>query len=167
MKNKLLLLFFLLGVFFPLSAQESEVLISTSHTSLLLSTSQGGELKFLYYGRKLTDADVHAIVSTESGSFSAYPVYGLNCPSESALSVQHEDGNMTLQMEVIGVETTHQEKANLTVISLKDKVYPFYVKLCYKAYQDVDVIEAWTEISHKEKKNVKLEPVCICLSSRS
>ena len=42
MKNKLLLLFFLLGVFFPLSAQESEVLISTSHTSLLLSTSQGG-----------------------------------------------------------------------------------------------------------------------------
>lgn len=156
MKNKLLLLFFLLGVFFPLSAQESEVLISTSHTSLLLSTSQGGELKFLYYGRKLTDADVHAIVSTESGSFSAYPVYGLNCPSESALSVQHEDGNMTLQMEVIGVETTHQEKANLTVISLKDKVYPFYVKLCYKAYQDVDVIEAWTEISHKEKKNVKL-----------
>ena len=47
MKNKLLLLFFLLGVFFPLSAQESEVLISTSHTSLLLSTSQGGELKFL------------------------------------------------------------------------------------------------------------------------
>ena len=88
MKNKLLLLFFLLGVFFPLSAQESEVLISTSHTSLLLSTSQGGELKFLYYGRKLTDADVHAIVSTESGSFSAYPVYGLNCPSESALSVQ-------------------------------------------------------------------------------
>lgn len=81
-----------------MSAQESEVLISTSHTSLLLSTSQGGELKFLYYGRKLTDADVHAIVSTESGSFSAYPVYGLNCPSESALSVQHEDGNMTLQM---------------------------------------------------------------------
>ena len=110
MKNKLLLLLFLLGVVFPLSAQESEVLISTSHTSLLLSTSQGGELKFLYYGRKLTDADVHAIVSTESGSFSAYPVYGLNCPSESALSVQHEDGNMTLQMEVIGVETTHQKK---------------------------------------------------------
>jgi len=57
MKNKLLLLLFLLGVVFPLSAQESEVLISTSHTSLLLSTPQGGELKFLYYGRKLTDAD--------------------------------------------------------------------------------------------------------------
>lgn len=34
MKNKLLLLLFLLGVVFPLSAQESEVLISTSHTSL-------------------------------------------------------------------------------------------------------------------------------------
>lgn len=59
-------------------------------------------------------------------------------------------------MEVIGVETIHQEKADLTVISLKDKVYPFSVKVYYKAYQDVDIIETWTEISHKEKGIVTL-----------
>lgn len=156
MKSKLLLLLFLLGMSFPLFAQNNEVLISTPHTSLLLSAPQGGELKFLYYGTKLTDTDVRAVAGTEVGRFSAYPVYGLNCPSESALSAQHEDGNMTLQMEVIGVETIHQEKADLTVISLKDKVYPFSVKVYYKAYQDVDIIETWTEISHKEKGIVTL-----------
>ena len=75
----------------------------------------------------LLDADVHAIVSTESEVFSAYSVYGLNCPSESALSVQHEDGNMTLQMEVIGVETTHQKKANLTVIFSKRQKYILFM----------------------------------------
>lgn len=156
MKSKLLLLLFLLGMSFPLFAQNNEVLISTPHTSLLLSAPQGGELKFLYYGTKLTDTDVRAVAGTEVGRFSAYPVYGLNCPSESALSAQHEDGNMTLQMEVIGVETIHQEKVDLTVISLKDKVYPFSVKVYYKAYQDVDIIETWTEISHKEKGIVTL-----------
>ena len=156
MKSKLLLLPFLLGMSFPLFAQNNEVLISTPHTSLLLSAPQGGELKFLYYGTKLTDTDVRAVAGTEVGRFSAYPVYGLNCPSESALSAQHEDGNMTLQMEVIGVETIHQGKADLTVISLKDKVYPFSVKVYYKAYQDVDIIETWTEISHKEKGIVTL-----------
>lgn len=156
MKSKFLLLLFLLGMSFPLFAQNNEVLISTPHTSLLLSAPQGGELKFLYYGTKLTDTDVRAVAGTEVGCFSAYPVYGLNCPSESALSAQHEDGNMTLQMEVIGVETIHQEKADLTVISLKDKVYPFSVKVYYKAYQDVDIIETWTEISHKEKGIVTL-----------
>ena len=156
MKSKFLLLLFLLGMSFPLFAQNNEVLISTPHTSLLLSAPQGGELKFLYYGTKLTDTDVRAVAGTEVGRFSAYPVYGLNCPSESALSAQHEDGNMTLQMEVIGVETIHQEKADLTVISLKDKVYPFSVKVYYKAYQDVDIIETWTEISHKEKGIVTL-----------
>ena len=53
MKSKLLLLLFLLGMSFPLFAQNNEVLISTPHTSLLLSAPQGGELKFLYFDTKL------------------------------------------------------------------------------------------------------------------
>ena len=63
---------------------------------------------------------------------------------------------MTLQLEVVKVESSHQDEANLTIISLKDKVYPFYVKMFYKAYQDTDIIEIWSEISHQEKKTVVL-----------
>lgn len=156
MKQKFLLWLLLLGMSLPLLAQEKEVLISTPHTSLLLSAPQGEALKFLYYGEKLTEADVRAVVGTEAGNLSAYPVYGLNCPAEAALSVQHADGNMTLQMSVTDVETVRQDDAELTVISMKDKVYPFFLKVCYKAYQDADIIETWTEISHREKKTVLL-----------
>ena len=39
---------------------------------------------------------------------------------------------------------------------MKDKVYPFFANICYKAYQDVDIIEVWTEISHQEKNPVLL-----------
>lgn len=93
---------------------------------------------------------------TEKSKLLAYPVYGLNCPSEAALAVKHSDGNMTLQLKVVKVDVLQQNKAELTTILLKDKVYPFYVKMCYKAYQDVDMIEIWSEISHQEKNAVVL-----------
>lgn len=97
-------------------------------------------------------------------NISAYPVYGLNCPSESALSVTHGDGNMTLQLEVIKVDTRKEQTADITTIRLKDKVYPFYMNLCYRTYPDADIIETWTEITHEEKKRspsiVSLPLIC-------
>ncbi|KAA3951308.1 family 10 glycosylhydrolase, partial [Bacteroides ovatus] len=132
------------------------ILISTPATSLVLSAPEKGELKYIYYGAKLSDRDFQTIGSLDKGKYAAYPVYGLNCPSEVALAVKHNDGNMTLQLEVVKVESSHQDEVNLTIISLKDKVYPFYVKMYYKAYQDTDIIEIWSEISHQEKKTVVL-----------
>ena len=82
-----------------------DVLISTRNTSLLLDAPVGGEVRFIYYGDKLSTSDAATLLETEQKTFSAYPVYGLNCPSESALSVTHGDGNMTLQLEVIKVDT--------------------------------------------------------------
>lgn len=129
--------------------------VSTPKTSLVLSAPEGGKLKCLYYGNKLSEADVQNIEAAEA-KHTAYPEYGLNCPVETALAVKHADGNMSLQLQVVRVTTQKQENAMTTVVELKDKVYPFYVNICYKAYQDADVIETWTEISHQEKKPVVL-----------
>lgn len=129
--------------------------VSTPKTSLVLSAPEGGKLKCLYYGNKLSEADVQNIEAAEA-KHTAYPEYGLNCPVETALAVKHADGNMSLQLQVVKVTTQKQENAMTTVVELKDKVYPFYVNVCYKAYQDADVIETWTEISHQEKKPVVL-----------
>ena len=152
--RKIIFLTALCSVVSGLCAQN--ISISTIKTSLVLSAPVGEELKYIYYGSKLSEADFRAINSAEKGNLSVYPVYGLNCPSETALAVQHSDGSMALRLEVVNVETSQQKDADLTIISLKDKVYPFYVKVCYKAYQDVDIIETWTELSHQEKKNVTL-----------
>ena len=134
--RKIIFLTTLCGVVSGLCAQN--ISISTTKTSLVLSAPVGEELKYIYYGSKLSEADFRAINSAEKGN------------------LQHSDGSMALQLEVVNVETSRQKDADLTIISLKDKVYPFYVKVCYKAYQDVDIIETWTELSHQEKKNVTL-----------
>jgi alpha-galactosidase len=132
------------------------VSINTPKTTLVLSATVGGSLKFVYYGAKLTNTDLQQINSVEPENYDAYPVYGLNCPVETALAVVHGDGNMTLDMEVVNVSTTKDANSNTTEVKMKDKVYPFFVSVYYKAYNNVDIIETWTEIVHQEKKPVVL-----------
>ena len=132
------------------------ICVSTPNTSLVINASEGQELKFIYYGEKLSEDDLKNISSSGLPQFPAYPVYGMNCPGEAALAVKHADGNMSLQMEVEKTASRTENNAVITTITMKDKVYPFYIDVCYKAYQDADVIETWTEISHGEKKPVAL-----------
>ena len=132
------------------------ICISTPNTSLVLNAPTGGELKYLYYGNKLNETDLQNINGGKNCDHTAYPTYGMNCPGETALAVRHGDGNMSTQMEVVSVSTDKENQATLTTVRLKDKVYPFYIDVRYKAYEDVDMIETWTEISHTEKKPVYL-----------
>ncbi len=141
---------------FTVNLFAQNVCISTPGTSLVLSAPTGGDLRYVYYGNKLSETDVATINQIGSDNYSAYPVYGLGGASEAALAVKHADGNMTLQMTVTDVKTNQEGNANITIVKMKDKVYPFFANICYKAYQDVDIIEVWTEISHQEKNPVLL-----------
>ncbi len=132
-----------------------QVCVSTPGTSLVLLAPVGGEFKQLYYGERLSESELQCIAEVEPAK-NGFPVYGMSCPDEAALAVKHADGNMTLQMEVVDVSTKEEDTRETTVIHLKDKIYPFYLDICYRAYKDVDVIETWTEIKHQEKKPVML-----------
>lgn len=136
--------------------QAENVCISTPATTLVIDATKGAEPKFLYYGQRLSAVDLTSIKNSGTPNYAVYPVYGLYCAQEPALAVRHADGNMTLQMEVTGVSERQENKAKVTVISMKDKVYPFTVSICYRAYNDVDVIETWTEIKNGERKTVTL-----------
>lgn len=148
-------------------ATAENICISTPKTSLVVDATKGKELKFVYYGSRLSANDLENINSSESNYYSAYPAYGYNCASEPALAVRHYDGNMATQMEVTSIEKKTEtvsddcvagkgKTANVTVITLKDKLFPFYVNVCYRTYADADIIETWTEITNEEKKSVTL-----------
>lgn len=116
---------------FAVNLFAQNVCISTPGTSLVLSAPVGGDLKYVYYGNKLSDTDVATINQTESNNYSAYPVYGLGGAGEAALAVKHADGNMTLQMAVTDMKTNKEGNANITIVEMKDKVYPFFANICY------------------------------------
>lgn len=138
----------------PLGAQNYE--IATPHASLVLKAPTGGELRYAYFGQKLATADLAAINSVENCKGPAYPAYGLDCPSEVALALTHADGNMSTELEIVAVEPATSDKASAIAVKMKDKAYPLYVTVHYKAYKDVDMFETWTEIRNEEKKPVLL-----------
>ena len=79
---------------FTQNAQAERVIISTEKTSLVLDAAVGGNLNFAYYGEKINSHDADLLFDAGQAWKQAYPVYGMQCQSETALSVTHSDGNM-------------------------------------------------------------------------
>ena len=138
------------------AAASAQVRVATPNTELVLKAEQGRELQIQYFGSRLSDADAKVLEAAGVPSHNAYQPYGIWCSWESALEVTHADGNMSTVLRVESVSTEDGPTAKVTRIKLKDTVYPFYVTVCYRAYQDVDMIETWTEIQNLEKKTVTL-----------
>ena len=130
--------------------------ISTKNTTLLLSTAIGKRVEFIYYGPKVNKVD--EIFNTSSQIYwNAYPCFGTNCTCEHALAVTHANGDASLELATYEVKQyTDPDGGRVWEFLLKDKVFPFYVKQFYKAYDDCDIIKTWTELSHTEKKDVVL-----------
>lgn len=154
MRNKLIVALAMLC--FPYIAEAKIVHMSTKSMSLVIDAQAGEEAKFIYFGSRISDDEIETLRKTETPNLSAYPVYGMSVQAESALSVIHTDGNLTLDLAVEKVGETKGKDAKVTMIELKDRHYPFFVSLCYRTYYEEDIIEMWAEYSHKESAGVML-----------
>ena len=130
--------------------------ISTQNTSLILDATKGNELRYVYFGEKLTPTDIESIGQARNMLQMVYPPFGMVCLSETALSAVHSDGNMSTRLTVENHQQETEANTQTTTIKLKDDIYPFYVEINYRTYDDSDVIETWTEITNNEKKDVTL-----------
>lgn len=154
MKKFIIMIAALLNIV-PLFAEKYE--ISTANTTLLLETSIGRRVNFVYYGPRPATPD--EIYSTGSDiRWNAYPCFGTNCTCEHALAVTHANGDVSLELATQDVKQyTDPDGGRVWEFLMKDKVFPFYVKQFYKAYDECDIIKTWTEIWHTEKKTITLD----------
>ena len=152
-------LFFSLFTLLPLAtfAWQGEVTIETPNTQLLLTANEGGDLRQSYYGNK--SATLQELRNAgDDLSFHALPAYGtVDAVQLPALQVQHFDGDLNLELQVTNYESRNETAAVVHTFTMTDKLMPLTVKVFYKAYKNVDVIETWTEISHQEKKAIILK----------
>lgn len=136
---------------------QAEVLnLTTPSTSLILDAVKGQPLRILYYGEKISGNDLDNLSAIGAKSHEAYPLYGLYPYREAALSVTHADGNRTTQAVITNVEHVAEKDATVTVVTMKDKVYPLEIKVNYRVRPGYDVIETWAEIINNEDDNVTL-----------
>ncbi len=136
--------------------QAAPVKVETKNMSLVLQVDEGKAPEYVYFGTHLRDGDADRLQRPRDGRMNAYPAYGMNCPAEAALAMRHADGNMSTALVTTGVTTATEGNATVTTITMHDPVYPVEVRLHYRAYRDVDMIEVWTDITNNEKGTVTL-----------
>jgi len=168
-----MLLFLLLPIFIHSSAQQTQlqlktaknIILETADIALVLNVEENKDVNMVYLGNKLSKSDEYTQVTTQykqahdytSMYQSAYAASGTRNLLEPAISVEHADGNQSLDLKYIDHKNdiSTAGKQHVTIF-MKDDLYPFYVELHYLAnYQD-NIFEQWTVIRHEEKKNVKL-----------
>ncbi len=150
------LLFPILLALASVAVEAKQVVVSTPGTQLVMDVTDGQHPQYLYFGRTLPESDLSALAVTAVGRMDVYPAYGLNTPAEAALALRHSDGNLSTALVAAGVDTQKEGHATTTTIHLKDPAYQLVVDVKFKAYDNVDMIEAWTEITNNEKSQVTL-----------
>lgn len=129
------------------------VAVTTAHTALNLWISPEGRVFQTGYGK--TSPAPESFNPQPTLEF--YPPAGDGYLFEPAVRASHADGNTSLDLFFGNTENKIiDENITLTTLELKDPNYPFFVKLCFKAYQKEDIIEAWSEIRHSEAGPVTL-----------
>ena len=153
MKFKLLLALLFMG---SAAANAEQVVVQTRSISMVLNVEKGVQPQYVYFGSRLNAADLKNLSVPSGGRMDAYPAYGMNCPAEAALAMRHSDGNMSTALVATGVSYKQDGNATITIIHLKDPVYNIKVNMYYRAYNDVDMIEAWTDVKNDEHGAVTL-----------
>ena len=147
----------LLGALSAGTLAAKDYLVSTRHTSLLIKADEGKQARFQYYGTRIAENEIDGIYNAGLAYWAeTYPCFGISSYGDKAFAVAHSDGNMSVDLVVEGVRQYSDEEADITEITLKDKVYPLVVKQYYKAYKGTDVISTWVEITNNAKKALTL-----------
>ena len=171
MKKYLFLWLVMLMGSWHMSAQTSTdgalIRISTDETDLIYKQAPNGRLYQAYLGPALLhESDLkHLSAFAKGGSdgsagkkgWEIYMTSGAEDFFEPALGITHADGNMsTILTYVSSEQKAIDSNATETIIRLKDDQYPLQVVMHYVAYKKENVIKTWTEISHQEKKPIRL-----------
>jgi len=151
------------------NAFAEKVELRTPNNSLIIELNQGQEPQFLYYGTALKSQDIANLQKISDANWSRsdlYPAYGAtHTQNEVCLAMRHADGNLSTQLLIESWKESNlkdiapngeKREGQLLTVTLKDPLYPTTVHLYYIAYDDVDMIESWTDIKNGEKKTVTL-----------
>ena len=156
MKRLILLLFPLLGTL-NAAAWSGNVSLETPNTMLILHAREGQDLRMAYYGPRVTSLQELRDAGADLGA-SALPAFGtVDMVGLPALQVLHADGDLNLELKVDNYEVKAEPAAKTHIFTMQDKLQPVTVKVFYKVYERVDIIETWTEITNAEKKAITLK----------
>ena len=131
------------------------IIIETKRTALVYRVNDD-VVNCYYFGERLGDYQVFQSLTTPARGplLSSYKGQNFN---EPALRVTHHDGVLSTELKYLEHEIKPvSEGMTQTVITLKDKVYDFFIKVHFEAYHDEDIISMSTTLENQEPGPVML-----------
>lgn len=166
MKKLTVLLLIMLCAMQVKATEQKFIRISTDATDLILQVAPNGRLYQSYYGSKLmNEVDIknlpYYVHAGSDGSvtprgWEVYAGSGAEDYFEPAIAITHNDGNPSTILRYVSSERKEITGGTETIILLRDDKYPVDVTLHYATYPKENIIKAWSEIKHQEKKPVTL-----------
>jgi len=157
MKKNITALALLMATAVPALAWQGTVSIETPKTQMVVHAEEGEDLRMAYYGDKAATME-QLKDGGDDLNFAALPAFGtVDMIHMPALQVQHANGDQNLELHVTDYSSVNDGSAVVHTFTMQDKLQPVTVKINYKAYKNVDIIETWTEITNNEKSAIILK----------
>jgi alpha-galactosidase len=135
--------------------------VNTDNTAMVFVAEDGKPVVFQYWGCRMDNVADFALVRPAGQQL--YPAYGGHHYLNPALRLTHDDGVLTTELVYAGVETdTLDDNRTLTVVHLKDTLYPVLVDVHFVAHKAEDVIVQQVVISHHEQGTVRMGNIASC-----
>ncbi|MDR3180796.1 MAG: hypothetical protein LBT61_02585, partial [Prevotellaceae bacterium] len=129
--------------------------IRTDNTSMVFTAKADAPVSFQYWGNRLdstADFSLGRMVEQQ-----LYPAYGGHYFLNPALRLLHEDGVLTTELVYLDTESDAlDDNRTVTVVHLKDKLYPVFVDVHFVAHKSEDVIVQYVTVWHHEKEPVRI-----------
>ena len=133
--------------------------IATADSALVLITKPGAPVILRHYGGRTDDTRAF-LHKGYRNNLEIYPAFGGTNHANLALSVVHADGSLTTELIYAGHERRSLDaNRELTIVRLKDKLYPLAIDLHFTAHKAENVITQRAVLSHSEKAPVRVENI--------
>ncbi len=131
-----------------------QIIVQTKDADLVFRVYGNGRVYQTYFGKKLRNTDEYKALPINRKEI--YVTAGMEDLFQPAIKVTHTDGNPSLVLQYVSDKQDKQGNITETSIELKDPKYPVSVVMHYQAYEQENIIKAWTEIKNDEKGAISL-----------
>lgn len=141
---------------FGKEADKKLITIETQNTTLVYSAEFGNVFRY-YYGAKIKHPE-DFLNYTGNSDGELLPAFAGRSTLETPVSVVHTNGVLSTEFNYYRhSQVSLSDNITLTSITLKDRSFPFYATVYFKAYKKEDIIETWCDYRNEEKGPIVLK----------
>lgn len=142
------------------------ITIETAGLNMFFTISENKKVSFLYFGDRLVSDSRTTVLNKEYKlRRDGRPLIPEIFPTsgdflDPALQLTHADGVFTTDLYYLEHNTINvDDNVSETIIRLKDKLYPLFVNVVFKAYKKENIIAQYIELENGENDIVKIEKI--------